>query len=83
MRRYQNEALPSLEAEYVRAKALMDQCMQNIDVCGDKPETFEDLRDGAEAAMGRYERGLDRVAEMEADLYPLNQEVDRACGGRP
>jgi len=59
-----------------------NQCLKGSGPCSQDAEAISQASARAKQAEAAYSAALQRIGEMEAALYPLEQDVDRACGRR-
>lgn len=76
---YEDRVRPA-EDRYNSAQAALDGCLRDLGGCGADADRYKAIADRKVSTEAAVQRELDRIGELQADLFPLNQEVSKACG---
>ncbi len=76
---YEKRVRPA-EDRYTSAQAALDACLRDLGGCGADPDHYKSIADRKVSTEAAVQRELDGVGKLEAELFPLNQEVSKACG---
>lgn len=73
------EQIAAAEQTLARGQLAMQDCLKTHP-CNKDAEAMAAAQQQASAAEGAYQAAMQRIAAWEAELFPYEQEVDRACG---
>ncbi len=76
---YEDRIRPAEDRAY-RAQLALDACLKDLGGCGADPNEYKGVAQRRDSANKALERELESAGTQEAKLFPLNQEVARACG---
>ena len=76
---YEDRVRPA-EDRYNRAQAALDGCLRDLGGCGADPDHYKSIADRKVSTEAAVQRELDGVGKLQAELFPLNREVSKACG---
>ena len=72
--------LVPLEEQMLRTRATYKACFTTGKSCVEDYEHLNALKRSQDAAEARYLSTQQKMLELESDLFPLVQQVDRSCG---
>lgn len=73
--------LGSLEQNLAAGQLALQDCIKTSP-CNRDAELMAAAEDKANSAQRAYQAAMERVGAWEAELFPYEQEMDRACGRR-
>lgn len=76
---YEDNIKPAEDRLYQAENALAG-CLGDLSGCGADPDKYKAIAERRSAAERSLSRERDRVGELGAELFPLNQQVNKACG---
>ncbi len=76
---YEREVRPAEERAY-QTQVALDACLKDMGGCGADARRYKAVAERAGSSERALQAKIDQIGVLSAQLYPLNEEVTKACG---